>query len=111
MCAICKPSQYCPRGLAIWSPTLGDPVWTGRLDNMTSRSPFQPQLFCASVTMAENEWGVHNVHVGFLFDIKKMWKYDVKNNFREGKLIFWNGDEKCCSTMHLARHRYPHASL
>lgn len=26
ICVICKPSQYCPHGLAMWSPTLGDPA-------------------------------------------------------------------------------------
>ena len=38
-----------PPGHGPVQPTVGDPAWTGGLDKMTHRGPFQPLTFCYSV--------------------------------------------------------------
>jgi len=43
-----KLSELGPGQLA-----LGGPAWSGGLDQMTSRIPFQPQTFCDPVNSAE----------------------------------------------------------
>lgn len=36
-------------GCGLEDPAVGGSAWAGRLDQMTSRGPFQPQPFCDSV--------------------------------------------------------------
>lgn len=45
-----KQSGHGPRQLAV-----GDPACTGVLDQETSRDPFQPQPFCASMFWSSSE--------------------------------------------------------